>query len=87
MSRISGYYQYPVSGRIFGNSYPVACRIPNLKKGRIIGRISGASLIHTITVVRGLCTDIRLLFQLLDKIHFKQFNYRYESEKYATKVR
>jgi hypothetical protein len=40
--RMSGYFQYPVFGRISGKSNPVPVfgRIPNIKKGQIIRCIS-----------------------------------------------
>jgi hypothetical protein len=34
--RISGYFQYPVSGHISGKTNPVSGRIPDIKKGRVI---------------------------------------------------
>jgi hypothetical protein len=49
IGRISGYFQYPVSGRISGKSNPVSCRIPDIKKKfGLSGRISGASLLGII---------------------------------------
>jgi hypothetical protein len=46
--RISGYFQYPVSGWIpvSGNSYPVWGRILDIKKAGLSGWISGASLLQ-----------------------------------------
>jgi hypothetical protein len=35
LGRISGYFQYPVYGRISGKSNPVSGLIPDIKKGRI----------------------------------------------------
>jgi hypothetical protein len=33
---LSGYFHYPVSGRIYGLPNPVSDRIPDIKKGLII---------------------------------------------------
>jgi hypothetical protein len=46
--RISGYFQYPVTGQISGNSNPVSGRIKDIKKSRLSGGISGASLVKII---------------------------------------